>query len=51
MPDFIAKPLEPLSSIPELGLGECRCVVREMARELNHLVEQLAQDDVLSALA
>lgn len=50
-PDFVRQPLQPFSCIRQLGSGERRRMIREVSRELDQLVEQLAQSDVLTTVA
>lgn len=49
-PDLVGEPLEALARVCEVARGQRRSVVREVSRELNHLVQELAQRDVPAAL-
>ena len=50
-PDLVREPLQPLSGVRQLANRERWRMIGEMARQLDHLVEQLAQNDVLTSLA
>jgi hypothetical protein len=49
-PYLVAKPLESLACVGELARFERGGMVGEMTRQLNHLIKQLAKNDVLTTL-
>lgn len=50
-PNLIGEPLEPLARVRQLVGGKSGSMVREVTRQLNHLVEQLPEGDVPATLA